>query len=71
MIRQKKNIYLQLAKKYNLPQQVVEVICNSPFKFAKQKIADDNDIKSIMFAYLFKFKIKKKYEIDKPESRNN
>lgn len=65
MIRKKNNIYLELSKKYNLPVQVIEVICNSPFKFAKEKIADDDNLKSIMFAYLFKFKLKKKYKTNK------
>lgn len=63
MIPQKKvSIYTELANKYNLPYQVIEVICNSPFKFAKQVIADDNDMKDIMFAYLFKIKLKKKFK---------
>lgn len=63
MIQQKKvSIYTELANKYKLPYQVIEVICNSPFKFAKQVIADDNDQKDIMFAYLFKLKLKKKFK---------
>lgn len=63
MIPQKKvSIYTELANKYNLPYQVIEVICNSPFKFAKQVIADNNDQKDIMFAYLFKLKLKKKFK---------
>ena len=63
MIQQKKvSIYTELANKYNLPYQVIEVICNSPFKFAKQVIADNNDQKDIMFAYLFKLKLKKKFK---------
>ena len=61
MIPQKKvSIYTELANKYNLPYQVIEVICNSPFKFAKQVIANDEDNKDILFAYLFKLKLKKK-----------
>lgn len=71
MLQKQNNIYSVLAKKYNLPIPVIEVICNSPFKFAKEKIADDDNLKSIMFAYLFKFKLKKKYEVSKSESRNN
>ena len=44
MIPQKKvSIYTELANKYNLPYQVIEVICNSPFKFAKHVIANDED----------------------------
>ena len=63
MIPQKKvSIYTELANKYNLPYQVIEVICNSPFKFAKQVIANDEDNKDIMFAYLFKLKLKKKFK---------
>ena len=63
MIPQKKvSIYTELANKYNLPYQVIEVICNSPFKFAKQVMANDNDVKDIMFAYLFKLKLKKKFK---------
>lgn len=63
MIQQKKiSIYTELANKYNLPYNVIEVICNSPFKFAKQIMADDEDKKDIMFAYLFKIKLKKKFK---------
>lgn len=72
MIPQKKvSIYTGLANKYNLPYQVIEVICNSPFKFAKQVIADDNDPKDIMFAYLFKIKLKKKFKNENTQVRNN
>ena len=68
MIPQKKvSIYTELANKYDLPYQVIEVICNSPFKFAKQVIADDNDDKDIMFAYLFKIKLKKKFKNERTQ----
>lgn len=63
MIPQRKvSIYTELANKYNLPYQVIEVICNSPFRFAKQVMADEDDDKDIMFAYLFKIKLKKKFK---------
>lgn len=63
MLQQKKtSIYSILANKYNLPYPVIEVICNSPFKFAKEIMSDDKDLKDIMFAYLFKLKLKKKYK---------
>lgn len=72
MIPQKKvSIYTELANKYNLPYQVIEVICNSPFKFAKQVIADDNDQKDIMFAYLFKLKLKKKFKCQAMQNGSN
>lgn len=72
MIPQKKvSIYTELANKYNLPYQVIEVICNSPFKFAKQVIANDEDQKDIMFAYLFKLKLKKKFKNESIQVRND
>lgn len=72
MIPQKKvSIYTELANKYNLPYQVIEVICNSPFRFAKQVIANDEDQKDIMFAYLFKIKLKKKFKNENTQVRNN
>lgn len=57
------SIYTVLSNKYNLPYQVIEVICNSPFKFANKTITE-LDPKPIMMAYLGKFKIKKRYEED-------
>ena len=72
MIQQKKvSIYTELANKYNLPYQVIEVICNSPFKFAKQVIANDMDMKDIMFAYLFKLKLKKKFKCQNTQNGLN
>ena len=72
MIPQKQvSIYTELANKYSLPYQVIEVICNSPFKFAKQIIANDEDQKDIMFAYLFKLKLKKKFKNESIQIRNN
>ena len=72
MIPQKRvSIYTELANKYDLPYQVIEVICNSPFKFAKEVIADDEDIKDIMFAYLFKIKLKKKFKCQNTQNGLN
>ncbi len=58
----KVNIYTQLSNKYSIPSQVIEVICNSPFRFAKEVMSNDDDTKDIMFAYLFKLKLKNKYK---------
>lgn len=74
IIKQDKSIYTQLANKYNLSSQVIEVICNHPFKFASERIADDTNTKPIMFGYLFKLKLKKKFleehEANKIKSRD-
>ena len=67
MIQKEKtsSIYIQLANKYNIPHQVIEVICNHPFRFANRIITNEDDMKTIMFGYLFKIKPKKKYEKQK------
>ncbi len=62
-MRNQTSIYTKLSNKYNIPYQVIEVICNSPFKFANQSISN-LDPKPVMFAYLGKIKIKKRYEED-------
>lgn len=60
-IKKAKSFITELSNKYNLPYQVVEVICNSPFRFANEQISDLSE-KPIMFTYLGKIKLKKKYE---------
>ena len=65
----KRNIYQELASKHGLPQHVIEVICNSPFKFANKVMQDPNDLTPIMFAYLFKIKLKNYYAEDKYRSK--
>lgn len=60
--KKSKSIYTQLANKYNLPYQVIEVICNHPFKFAVDRISDPEDDRAIMFSYLCKLKLKKRYK---------
>ena len=72
MQQQKKiSIYSSLANKYNLPYPVIEVICNSPFKFAKEVMSNDEDTKTIMFGYLFKIKPKRKYEKTRENEKQN
>lgn len=54
------SIYTELANKYNLPVQVIKVICNHPFLFASKKMSE-GDTKPLMFTYLGKIKMKKRY----------
>lgn len=54
------NIYSELSKKYNLPTQIIKVICNHPFLFANRRITE-GDERPIMFTYLGKIKIKKNH----------
>lgn len=62
-MRNQTSIYTKLSNKYNIPYQVVEVICNSPFKFVNKAITE-LDPKPVMMAYLGKFKVKRRHEED-------
>ena len=64
---QQSNIYRQLADRYDVPIQVIEVICNSPFKFTNKVMADPNDNHTVMLAYLFKIKLKTRLHGNKKE----
>lgn len=66
-MRNQTSIYTKLSNKYNIPYPIIEVICNSPFRFINKAITEF-DSKPIRMTYLGKIKIKKKYE-NKTESR--
>ena len=55
------SIYTKLSNKYNLPYQIIEVICNSPFRFTNEAITNQDNT-PIRFTYLCKIKLKKRYE---------
>lgn len=54
------NIYTELSNKYGVPRQVIEVICNSPFKFTNE-VMSRKDPKPVMLAYIGKIRFKKRY----------
>lgn len=56
-----KSIFTELANKYGMSANVIEVICNHPFKFAADRIRE-NDPRTIMFSYLCKIKLKKRFK---------
>ena len=64
------NIYTKLSKKYNLPLPIIKVICNHPFLFANRVISS-GDERPLMFTYLGKIKIKKKYATNKDNKELN
>lgn len=64
MVTSGASIYTELSNKYNIPYQVIKVICNHPFLFANRKITE-LDERPIMFSYLGKIKIKKIYGKDR------
>lgn len=60
-MRNQTSIYTKLSNKHNIPYPIVEVICNSPFRFINNAITNA-DGKPMRLLYLGKFKLKKKYE---------
>jgi hypothetical protein len=58
MVSKNTDIFNILAKKHGLHKSVVSMICNHPFIFASRRMSDPNDEKALMFAYLFKIKLK-------------
>ena len=59
-INKQASIYTQLSNRYDIPYNVVEMICNSPFQFINKGITN-NDEKNFMLSWLFKVKRKKRY----------
>ena len=59
-MKQQVSFVTELSRKYNLPPQVIEVVCNHPFLFANRRMTE-GDRKPLMFTYLGKIKMKKKY----------
>lgn len=55
-----RRIFYEIGKRYDIPWQIAEVICVSPFSFARDKIQHPTDNRVIMFAKLFKIKPKRK-----------
>jgi hypothetical protein len=70
-MERKKNIYLELSKKYSINRNIVEVICNSPFSFAAKIIANDSDEKTIMFPFFGKLRLKKQHRGKKADYQLN
>lgn len=60
-MKEQQNIFAKLSDKYGIPRQVIEVICNSPFKFTNEAISN-LDSRVIRLTYLGKIKLKKRYE---------
>lgn len=55
------DIYRLLAKKYNISFIEARRICNSSYRFIRERMVEQ-DPKPILLAGLFRFKIKRKYE---------
>lgn len=64
------SVYTELANKYNIPYQVIRVICNHPFLFASRRISEA-DTKPLMFSYIGKIKMKKRYEQESDKVKKN
>ena len=65
-----RNIFKELANKYNLDERDIKFICKEPFRVCRMVMADEYDLKPIRFEYLFQIKLKKKFSKDKSISNS-
>lgn len=61
-------IFDSIGKKHGVHPSIVRSICTYPFLFAKKVIEDPNDYTPLMFAYLFKIKLKRRFSEDKSKT---
>lgn len=58
-------IIKQISENTKINQQIVENIIKSHFKYVRQIMQDENDVRDILFNNLFKFKLKTRYKNNK------
>lgn len=58
-------IIKQISENTKIDQQIVENIIKSHFKYVRQIMQDENDVRDILFNNLFKFKLKTRYKNNK------
>lgn len=61
-VDKEKAFFKKLGKRFDLPPNVIQVICNSPFKFTLDVAKDPDDMKDIMFTYLCKIGLKPRFK---------
>jgi hypothetical protein len=58
-------IIKEVSELTGIDRNTVEVICKHPFLFTTNIMKDNNDIHDILFAKLFKFKLKERFKKNK------
>ena len=58
-------IVKQVSKRTGIDIETVDVVCKHVFRFTIDVMKDEKDTHEILFAKLFKFKLKKRFEQDK------
>lgn len=58
----------EVSIKTNQPIDIVEPICKHAFKFTVDIMKDEKDIHDILFAGLFKFKLKNRFKDNKTKN---
>ena len=66
------NIIKEVSEKTQIDKDIVEIICKHPFLFTVDVMKDEKDTHDILFAKLFKFKLKNRFKKNKnkPNSPN-
>ena len=55
----------EVTKRTKIDEQIVSAVCKHVFKFTIDVMKDENDYHEILFAKLFKFKLKGRFKEDK------
>lgn len=55
----------QVSKRTGIDIETVDAVCKHVFRFTIDVMKDEQDTHEILFAKLFKFKLKKRFEQDK------
>ena len=59
------DVIKDVSKQTQIDKGLVEIICKHPFLFTTQVMKDEEDHHDILFAKLFKFKLKKRFKDNK------
>ena len=55
----------EVTKRTKIDEQIVSAVCKHVFKFTIDVMKDENDYHEILFAKLFKFKLKGRFKENK------
>lgn len=58
-------VITEVSKLTNVDRQIVEKVCKHPFRFTTEVMKDEEDLHDILFAKLFKFKLKERFKDNK------
>lgn len=62
------DVIKQVSKQTGIDKEIVDVVCKHVFRFTTDVMKDPQDTHEILFAKLFKFKLKNRFKDDKTKN---